>query len=72
MGSEPSRRLERILIIGAGLAGLALAVSLRKSQYSVVVVERDTALRDVCSDREAAATVKINYLSGWCWHSTPS
>ena len=41
------QRLEHILIIGAGLAGLALGIGLCQSNYRVTIVERDAVLEDV-------------------------
>ena len=36
-----------VLIIGAGLVGLGLAILLRKAGYKVTILERDTELREV-------------------------
>ena len=36
-----------VLIIGAGLVGLGLAILLRKAGYKVTILERDSELREV-------------------------
>ena len=38
-----------IVVVGAGLAGLASAILLRKTSYNVTVLEQDPELRDVRS-----------------------
>lgn len=40
------RRNFHIVIVGAGLVGLASAILLRKSSYRVTVLEQDTELRE--------------------------
>lgn len=49
--SDPTsqRPLNSISIIGAGLAGLAAAIGLRKANYAVTVYERNPELQEVCS-----------------------
>lgn len=38
----------QVVIVGAGLVGLALAIFLRRAGYPVTLLERDPELRNVC------------------------
>jgi salicylate hydroxylase len=40
-------QIKSIIIVGAGLAGLAAAIGLRKSGYYVMVLEKTSKLEDV-------------------------
>lgn len=62
---DDSRPLDHILIVGAGLAGLALGIGLRKSGYQVTIVERDTVLEDVRSQIQEPLQKCILTISGW-------
>ena len=37
----------RIVVVGAGLVGLGLAILLRRSGFDVMIIEQDEALREV-------------------------
>jgi 2-polyprenyl-6-methoxyphenol hydroxylase-like FAD-dependent oxidoreductase len=42
-GNDPERLRRRVVVIGSGMAGLATALSLKKSGRDVVILERDDA-----------------------------
>jgi salicylate hydroxylase len=56
-----SRRIERIAIVGAGMAGLALALALRRRGLSPEVVER----RDGWSEHGAGIYLVGNAVRAW-------
>jgi len=39
--------VKQIIVIGAGLCGLAAAIGLRKSGYAVTILERNSELQEV-------------------------
>ena len=45
MSTTGSRAPRRVLIVGAGIAGLATALRLRRSAWDIVLVERASSLR---------------------------
>lgn len=44
---QETTSIRSVLIIGAGLAGLAAAIGLRQSDYDVTVLERTAELQEV-------------------------
>lgn len=45
----PNRSLElQVVVVGAGMAGLATAISLRKSGHKVTVLEQAPEFGEVC------------------------
>ena len=45
MSTTGNRAPQRVLIVGAGIAGLATALRLRRSEWDIVLVERAPSLR---------------------------
>ena len=66
-----SRPCCSVLVVGAGLGGLAAAIGIRKAGHDVIVLERMGELREVCTRYIASISISTLMLSvsGWRRHT---
>ena len=70
-GDTASKLPYHVLIIGAGLGGLAAAIGIKQAGRDVTVLEKMTELREVRTYFASLCGIQaLNNIPDWGWHTS--